>query len=87
MTPERVPLASQKVESLTRADILRTEETFPWTRPLPKWTAIINGRELPVRPLVLKAAGVAPNDTTNSHQAVAMLKRFGFEVRYEGKPV
>jgi hypothetical protein len=54
---------------------------------MPKWTAIVEGKELPARPLVLDAAGVAPNDTTNSHQAVAILKDFGFETRYEGKSV
>lgn len=80
-------MPSQEVELLTKADILRVERDFRWTRPLPKWTTIVNGRELPVRPLVLKAAGVPPNDPTNSHQAVATLKRFGFEVRYEGKSV
>jgi len=36
---------------------------------------------------VLEAAGVPPNDATNSHQAVAILQDRGFEVRYEGKPV
>jgi hypothetical protein len=51
-----------------------------------KWTTIVEGKELPARPLVLHAAGVAPNDATNSHQAVAVLKDLGFETRYEGKP-
>lgn len=80
-------MPSEKVEALTKADILRTEKTFRWTHQLPKWTTIVNGRELPVRPLVLRAADVPPNDPTNSHRAVALLKNFGFEVRYEGKPV
>jgi hypothetical protein len=30
---------------------------------------------------------VPPNDPTNSHQAVAILKGFGFDVRYQGKGV
>lgn len=80
-------MPSERVEALTKADILRTEKTFRWTRPLPKWTTIVNGRQLPARPLVLQAADVAPNDPTNSHQAVAKLKSFGFEVRYEGRAV
>jgi hypothetical protein len=46
---------------------------------------MIEGRELPARPLVLQAAGVPPNDPTNSHQAVAILEQHGFEVRYQGK--
>jgi len=54
---------------------------------MPKWTTIVDGTELPARPLVLEAAGVPPNDPTNSHQAVAILKNRGFDVRYEGKSV
>ena len=80
-------MPSEKVEALTKADILRTEKTFRWTHQLPKWTVIVNGRELPVRPLVLQAADVPPNDPTNSYRAVPILKNFGFEVRYEGKRV
>jgi hypothetical protein len=30
---------------------------------------------------------VPPNDPTNSHQAVAILKDFGFDIRYQGKNV
>ena len=43
-------------------------------------------RELPARPLVLEAAGVPPNDPTNSHQAVEILRRLGFETRYARDP-
>lgn len=80
-------MASSKVSALTRQDIIAAAQKFTSTRRLPKWTALIDGREFPARPLVLEAAGVAPNDTTNSHQAVAILKDLGFETRYEGKPV
>jgi hypothetical protein len=80
-------MASQKVEALTKADILRTEKGFKWTRQLPKWTTVVNDRELPARPFVLQAADVPPNDPTNSHQAIAKLKSLGFEVRYEGRVV
>jgi len=52
---------------------------------LPKWTVIVEGREFPARPLVLEAARVPPNDPTNSHQAVAILKDRGFDIRYQGK--
>src|SRR2546427_7157596 len=48
----------------------------------PKWRVVVQSRELPPRPLVLEAAGVPPNDPTNSHQAVAILERLGFETRY-----
>jgi hypothetical protein len=47
-----------------------------------KWTVLVGGKELPARPLVLEAAGVPPNDPTNSHQAVEILRRLGFETRY-----
>jgi hypothetical protein len=80
-------MASKKVDELSKEDIIRTAKNIYWKRKMPKWTVVVNGRELPVRPLVLDAAGVPPNDPTNSHQAVAKLKSFGFEVRYEGKVV
>ena len=69
-------------KELTRAEVIRTASRFRWRRKMPRWTAIIEGRELPARPLVLEAAGVAPNDSTNSHQAVEILRRLGFETRY-----
>jgi len=53
---------------------------------MPKWTVIIDNRELPARPLVLEAAGVLPNDPTNSHQAIAILENLGFETRYAAEP-
>jgi hypothetical protein len=80
-------MASEKVNDLTKADIVHAAKNFRSSRQMPKWTVIINGREFPARPLVLDAACVPPNDPTNSHQAVAKLKSFGFEVRYEGKAV
>ncbi len=80
-------MPSPKVDALTKTDILRTEAAFIWNRQLPKWTVVVNGRELPARPLVLQAADVPPNDPTNSHQAIAKLKGLGFQVRYEGKVV
>jgi hypothetical protein len=43
---------------------------------------IVGERELPARPLVLEAAGVPPNDPTNSHQAIEILRGLGFETRY-----
>src|SRR5581483_1984884 len=67
---------------LTRAAVIRTAETFRWTRKMPKWRVVVNSRELPARPLVLEAAGVPPNNSTNSHQAVTILEKLGFETRY-----
>src|SRR5579863_6130492 len=71
---------------LTRAQILSTASRFRWFRKLPKWTVIVDNRELPARPLVLEAAGVPPNDPTNSHQAIAILENLGFETRYASDP-
>jgi|SRR5271163_3027642 len=67
---------------LTRGEILATASRFRWFRKMPKWTVIVADRELPARPLVLEAAGVPPNDPTNSHQAIAILENLGFETRY-----
>jgi hypothetical protein len=69
-------------KELTRAEIVHAADNFRWTRKGAKWTVIVGERELPARPLVLEAAGVPPNDPTNSHQAVEILQRLGFETRY-----
>jgi hypothetical protein len=78
-------MSSARVAALTKEDITSTARTFQWHRRMPKWTVIVDGREFPARPLVLEAAGVPPNDPTNSHQAVAILRERGFQIRYEGK--
>ncbi len=80
-------MASAKVSVLTKQAIASAARSFQWNRQMPKWTVIVEGRELPARPLVLEAAGVPPNDPTNSHQAVAILKDRGFDVRYQGKTI
>jgi len=69
-------------KELTRGEIVRAADNFRWTRKGAKWTVIVGERELPARPLVLEAAGVPPNNPTNSHQAVEILRRLGFETRY-----
>jgi len=69
-------------KELTRAEIVRAANHFRWTRKGAKWTVMVGERELPARPLVLAAAGVPPNDPINSHQAVEILRRLGFETRY-----
>jgi hypothetical protein len=80
-------MPSSKVAVLTREDITAAARTFRSGRQQTKWTVIVEGQELPARPLVLRAAGVFPNDPTNSHQAIAILKEHGFEVRYQGNPI
>jgi hypothetical protein len=69
-------------KELTREEVIHAASRFRWTRKMPKWRVVVQSRELPARPLVLEAAGVPPNDPTNSHQAVAILERLGFETRY-----
>ena len=80
-------MPSSRVAVLTKQAIVSAARSFRWNRQLPRWTVIVEGRELPARPLVLEAAGVPPNDPTNSHQAVAILKDRGFDVRYGGKTI
>lgn len=77
-------MPSTRVAALTREDITAAARRLRTARPA-KWTVIVEGRELPARPLILEAAGVPPNDPTNSHQAVKILEDWGFDVRYEGK--
>ena len=80
-------MPSSRIADLTREDITNAARTFRFGRQLPKWTVIVEGQELPARPLVLRAAGAFPNDPTNSHQAIAILQGHGFEVRYRGNPI
>ena len=77
-------MPSARVSALTRDEITAAAKRLRASRPA-KWTVIVEGRELPARPLILAAAGVPPNDPTNSHQAVKILEERGFDVRYEGK--
>ena len=70
------------MKALTRAQIIATASGFEWDKKMPKWTVIVEGLELPVRPLVLTVAGVRPNDPTNSHMADSILESLGFETRY-----
>ena len=70
-------MASSRVSTLTKQDITVAARNFRWNRQMPKWSVIVEGRELPARPLVLDAAGVPPNDPTNSHQAAEILRILG----------
>jgi hypothetical protein len=79
-------MPSRRVATLTKEDITAAARRMRTSRPA-KWTVIVEGREFAARPLVLEAARVPPNDPTNSHQAVAILKDFGFDVRYQGKNI
>lgn len=81
--PERS--GTRKIDSLTRERVNEIAKKFVWSKQLPKWTVIVEGRELPVRPLVLQAVGALPNDSTTSNAATAKLKSLGFEIRYNGR--
>lgn len=75
-------MASDRIAALGKDDVLRASSSFRPSRKLQKWIVVVNGKEFPARPLLLHAAGVAPNDPTNSHQAIAKLQELGFETRY-----
>jgi len=79
-------LARPKIKT-TRQDILNVARHFHWNGQLPNWTTVVEGRELPARPLVLKAARVSDNDPTNSGEAAVILSDLGFEVRYKGTTI
>jgi hypothetical protein len=70
---------------LIKEEILRAAGRFRWFRKLPKRMVNVEELELPARPLMLEAAGVPPNDPTNSHQAIAILENLGFETRHAGE--
>lgn len=78
-------MPSQRVAALTKEAVTAAAKRLGATRPA-KWTVIVDGRELAARPLILEAAGVPPNDPTNSHQAIKLLQDWGFDVRYNGAP-
>jgi hypothetical protein len=65
---------------LTREEVLQAVSTLLET----EWAVIVDGRELPARPLVIEAAGARPNHPTNSHQAVRILEGLRFATHYQG---
>jgi hypothetical protein len=68
----------------TRQDIMDAARNFEWKQQLPNWTTVVDGRELPARPLVVKAARVSDHNPTTTGEAAAILSDLGFEVRYQG---
>jgi hypothetical protein len=71
----------------TRQDILKAAKDLHWKGQLPNWTTVVEGRELPARPVVLRAARVSDNNPTNSTEAAVILSDLGFEVRFKGTTV
>ena len=76
-------VVSPKIKA-TRQDIMDVASNFQWKEPLPDWTTVIDGRELPARPLVLKAARASDHDPIKTGEAAVILSDLGFEVRYKG---
>ena len=52
-------MPSAKVAALTRNDIVKAAQSLAWSKHMTKWSVLVEGKEFPVRPLVLHAAGVA----------------------------
>ena len=71
----------------TREEIKKVARDFHWAGQMPNWTTVVEGRELPARPLVLKAARVSDKHPTNSGEAAVILSDLGFEVRYKGATI
>jgi len=66
---------------------VRAANNFRWTRKGAKWTVIVGERELPARLAGFLRLRVFLRMTpTNSHQAVEILRRLGFETRYAREP-
>jgi hypothetical protein len=76
-------VARPKIKA-TKQDIVDAARNFQWNEQLPNWTTVIDGRELPARPLLLKAARVSDNNPTNAEEAAVILSDLGFEVLYKG---
>jgi hypothetical protein len=76
-------VASPKIKA-TRQDIMDAARNFQWKQQLPDWTTVVDGRELPARPLVVKAARVSDRNPTTTGEAAEILSDLGFEVRYKG---
>ena len=58
-------MASKRVKALTRDQIVAAARDFRWDRKMPKWTVIVEGRELPVRPLVGSDSGRSATERPN----------------------
>jgi hypothetical protein len=79
-------VAGPKIKT-TMQDVMNVARNFQWKGHLPDWTTVIEGRELPARPLLLRAAKVSHNNPTNAEEAAVILSDLGFEVRYRGTTI
>ena len=76
-------VARPKIKA-TKQDIVDVARNFQWNEQLPNWTTVVDGREFPARPILLKAAKVSANNPTNAEEAAVILSDLGFEVLYKG---
>ena len=71
----------------TRQDVVSAAGKFEWKEQLPHWTTVVDGRELPARTLLLRAAKVSGTHPINAEQAAVILSDLGFEIRYKGTTI
>ena len=79
-------VAGPKIRTTTQ-EVVNAAKILQWKGPMPEWTSVVEGRELPARLLLLKAAQAADNDPVNSEEAAIILSDLGFEVRYKGTTI
>ena len=79
-------VAGPKIRT-TKQDVVNAAKNFQWKGPLPDWTTVVDGRELPARPLLLKTAKAAENNPLDAEGAAVILSDLGFEVRYKGTTI
>jgi hypothetical protein len=81
-------MAHPRLETVTRDDVARTAKSIN-PKGIQKWSVLVEGREFPVKQLLMEAANsikssaprVTPADFI-AHYAVRKLKQLGFIVNY-----
>jgi hypothetical protein len=85
---EVVIMKHPRLDALDKETVVKTAKNLqPGT--IQKWSAMAEGKEFPVKQLVRESANLLPMDAPRvtpadfiAHDAVRILKRLGFEVRY-----
>jgi hypothetical protein len=81
-------MKNSRLDALSKEAVVKAAKHLqPGT--IQKWSVMVGGKEFPVKQLVREAANSLPMDTPKAtpadfiaHDAVRILKRLGFEVRY-----
>jgi hypothetical protein len=71
----------------TRDEVLNAAKGLQWKGPLTDWTTIVEGREFPARPLLLRAAKAIESNSVTAEEAAVILSDLGFEVRLRGETI